>query len=466
MTSRLLRGDVLSFARHYHGLKFHALLCDAPYHLYSIADRFGADNAVPANGDVYARSSRGFMGKHWDGGDVAMNPEIWRALAAHLLPGAFLMVFAGTLNDDLISVSLRQAGLVKFHKAIYWGYGSGFPKATRIDTQIDRAAGANGFTDISQPVTSLARTWAGHRYGLQALKPAAETILIFRKPYEGLPVDSIVQHGAGALNVEAGRIGTETVKTNAGQKFPNLYGTYAEAEESERMGRWPANLLLSHSPDCARVGETRVAGYVINRFTDGLKPFGGGAGHSYESEQMPDEIVTVWRCADDCPVRCLGEQSGDLTSGDLKSNKTVSGFLKYNGERTLMERDGDSGTAARFFFNADYTYEQLESANPVRYEAKAASGEREAGLDERSSHPTHKPIALTRYLSSLLLPPVTYAPRRILIPFAGVASEMIGAMRAGWEEIVGVESEAEYVAIGKARLHYWAGVGVQQELFG
>jgi len=48
-----------------------------------------------------------------------------------------------------------------------------------------------------------------------------------------------------------------------------------------------------------------------------------------------------------------------------------------------------------------------------------------------------------------------YAPRRILVPFSGSGSEMIGAHLAGWEEIVGIENEVEYVEIARARLTYW-----------
>ena len=32
---------------------------------------------------------------------------------------------------------------------------------------------------------------------------------------------------------------------------------------------------------------------------------------------------------------------------------------------------------------------------------------------------------------------------------------MIGAFQAGWDEIVGVEREREYVTLGRARLDYW-----------
>ena len=73
----------------------------------------------------------------------------------------------------------------------------------------------------------------------------------------------------------------------------------------------------------------------------------------------------------------------------------------------------------------------------------------------RCSHPTVKPIALAKYLATLLLPPPEYAPRRLLIPFGGVGSEAIGAMLAGWDEIVVVEQSEEYCQIAAARIKWW-----------
>ena len=72
-----------------------------------------------------------------------------------------------------------------------------------------------------------------------------------------------------------------------------------------------------------------------------------------------------------------------------------------------------------------------------------------------------KPIDLTRWLATLLLPPSEYLPRRILIPFAGSGSECIGAHLAGWEEIVGIEREREYVEIAKARAEHWQPVQLE-----
>ena len=73
----------------------------------------------------------------------------------------------------------------------------------------------------------------------------------------------------------------------------------------------------------------------------------------------------------------------------------------------------------------------------------------------RNNHPCCKPIALTQWLATLLLPPDAYAPRRILIPFGGVASEGIGAALAGWDHITLVEMSDDYCDIARARLAWW-----------
>lgn len=96
---------------------------------------------------------------------------------------------------------------------------------------------------------------------------------------------------------------------------------------------------------------------------------------------------------------------------------------------------------------------------------KASTKERNEGLPDgmTNSHSTVKPVALARYLASLLLPPKrTDRPRRILVPFSGVGSEMIGAILAGWDEVVGIENGGGdpavaqcHVGIANKRLQYW-----------
>jgi len=432
--------DVMDFCRDYRGEKFHALLCDPPYEL-------------------------GFMGKKWDRCGIAFDPGTWAALAEHLHPGAFGMAFASSRGWHRLACAIEDAGL-RIHPSIFgWVSGSGFPKATRIDTQIDKAAGAVGTpgnyvpnmknavygdamgggrsTTSYQPATSLAKAWAGHRYGLQAMKPALEPIIVFQKPYEGKPVESIVETGAGALRIDGARIPTEDkwhgADCDSGPSVALSGGACGSLNNmrsaSDPEGRWPANFYL------------------------------------------------------DGTARRLGEQSGKLTSGADPTrrgpDKFRSTYQPYGGQRECVARRGaNSGTAARFFFNVN---RQIDEADPVMYCAKASRKERDAGLAEvgltgfnaspreydgsvhgevrvRNPHPTVKPIDLTRWLATLLLPPSEYLPRRILVPFAGSGAEMIGAHLAGWEEVVGIEREAEYVEIAEARIDHWCNRAEQLQL--
>ncbi len=105
------------------------------------------------------------------------------------------------------------------------------------------------------------------------------------------------------------------------------------------------------------------------------------------------------------------------------------------------------------------------------YTAKVSTAERQAGMgDEINDHPTLKPQDLIRYLATLLLPPARAdgAPRRLLVPFSGAGSEMIGALQAGWEDVQGVEQQPAYQAIAERRIRHagfpvTAGAGIPQK---
>lgn len=425
------QGNAVEWTRNYKGEPFHALLCDPPYHLTSIVKRFGNDGAAPAQfgtDGAFARASKGFMGKQWDGGDVAFDPETWAAFGDILYPGAFGMAFASSRGWHRLAVAIEDAGFV-IHPSIFgWCYGSGFPKATRVNH--------------GDPHTE---TFAGHRYGLQALKPALEPIIVFQKPYEGRPVDNITTTGAGVLNIDAGRIGTDLDDPNIREHAVDDTGKSWFSGQREQphgisSGRWPANFYL-----------------------------------------------------DSAAAELLDAQVGPLTSnsGNMTKANGKQGYMK--GWRPIETHGiSDSGGASRFFFRVN---EQLDEADPVRYCAKASRTERDAGLDgmplielkthgemgiddsgeshnttgqkpalAHNPHPTVKPLSLARYLATLLLPPGEYAPRRLFVPFAGVASECIGAMQAGWDAVTGVELTEEYVPLARARVEYWRKQGVQMKM--
>ncbi|HEY8325838.1 MAG TPA: site-specific DNA-methyltransferase, partial [Ktedonobacterales bacterium] len=62
-------------------------------------------------------------------------------------------------------------------------------------------------------------------------------------------------------------------------------------------------------------------------------------------------------------------------------------------------------------------------------------------------HPTVKPLALMSWLITLITPPGGI----VLDPFAGSGSTLCAAKAGGWRYL-GIEREAEYVAIAEARL--------------
>ena len=527
----IIQADILTFCESYEGEPFHAVLCDPPYGLNEAELDIAAVLADWLADREHTPKGAGFMGREWD--SFLPGPHIWRAIRAVCHPGAFLFAFGGTRTADLLGLALRLAGWEK-RDEIDWIYGSGFPKNQNISKAIDRTAKAerpvvgtkkhqpkfdakgfayrekdNGYNskaretfDVTTSATDMAQTWDG--YGT-ALKPAHEPILVFRNPLRGTYAQNCTRHGAGALNIAGGRIGMEGIRTSprsdALHTASASLGTNwsGDVDQSERTGRWPANLILQHSPTCEPIGARRVRGSKGEAdYRPGAAaaiPAGCAGGTIKTGRHHADadgyETIAAWDCAPDCPVAAIGRQSGETTEGSGGIGLgTGRGAGMFGMGSTNQSRYPGTGTAARFFFQADWMLDRLEQADPVAYFAKSSRSEREAGLDprqiallgleeqgestindgraksidnpyqrgettRRNIHPTLKPLSLCRYLATLLLPPDAYAPRRLLVPFAGVGSEMIGAELAGWEDVVGVELEEEHVKIGEARLAYW-----------
>lgn len=131
-----LLADAVQWAKDYTGEKFHALLCDPPYHLTSGMTKPRPDLANYDNGkgNPYARvqSRGGFMNQQWDGGNVAFRPETWAAFANVLHDGAFGFAFASSRGWHRLAVAIEDAGLVIHPSLFGWSQGSGFPKASRV----------------------------------------------------------------------------------------------------------------------------------------------------------------------------------------------------------------------------------------------------------------------------------------------------------------------------------------------
>lgn len=98
----LYNGDMLEILKTLPENSIDTCICDPPYHLTSIVKRFGSKNAAPAKygtDGAFSRTSQGFMGQSWDGGDIAFRPETWAAVYRVLKPGAYLLAFGGCYDD-------------------------------------------------------------------------------------------------------------------------------------------------------------------------------------------------------------------------------------------------------------------------------------------------------------------------------------------------------------------------------
>lgn len=405
---RVTQGDCVEVLRARTGPLFDAVVTDPPYHLTSIVERFGKSGAAPAQhgtDGAFVRASRGFMGKEWDGGDVAFRPETWRAVFDQLKPGAHLVAFSGTRTYHRMAVAIEDAGF-EIRDQLAWAYGSGFPKSLDVSKAIDKAAGVEfssrpasgvGFMGADGPGgynptinrldqvgerTPEAAQWSG--WGT-ALKPAWEPICLARKPLgERTVAANVLAHGTGGINIDGCRIEGERVTTGNGSTnaiYGDLSYTAGQKWESHNAGRFPANLLHDGSAEVEALFPTT----------------GGGAFPSSRG-------------------------GGGISTGG------------HSGQTEVEARQLDSGSAARFFYSA--------KAGP---------------LDRLGSeHPTVKPVDLMRWLCRLITPPGGV----ILDPFAGSGTTGIAALAEGFSAEL-IDLEADHVADIESKLAHLRGEGAR-----
>jgi hypothetical protein len=381
-----------------------------------------------------------FMGKEWDSdkggrdGWIKWMTEVMREVHRVLKPGAHGLVWAIPRTSHWTATALEDAGF-EVRDVVTHLFGSGFPKSHDISKAIDKAAGAErevlGHMDVGpnisgskftrgdgravvpitgEPSTDSAKQWQG--WGT-ALKPASEHWILVRKPCsEKTVAANVLKHGTGALNIDASRIETtdswsrkESVassevmvsKTKDMSTRSDIMYRNKSAASMSAQGRFPANLVFSHSDHC-----------------------------------------TDDQCDIECAIQALDEQS--LAGGMHSAGKARNGGAKQKNDGALFgvgnhlgngTRLGDSGGASRFF-----------------YCAKISTSERNAGMGEAiNNHPTVKPKKLMSYLIRMITPPGGV----VLDPFMGSGSTLISAKECGFK-FVGVEQDNNYVQISMKRL--------------
>ena len=117
-------------------------------------------------------------------------------------------------------------------------------------------------------------------------------------------------------------------------------------------------------------------------------------------------------------ARALDRHSGVTSVTGRRSERSRAAIVagtKWGNKNHKSVEYLDSGCASRFYYCP-------KVKGPAR------------------KHPTQKPEPLTEWLGRLLF----IEGDRLLVPYAGVGSEIVGAQRAGWAEILGIEQSADY----------------------
>lgn len=135
------------------GVIVQSIVTDPPYHLTSIVKRFGGEDAAPAKvgkTGAYARAARGFMGKQWDGGDIAFQVATWQLCFDLLPPGGHLIAFSGTRTYHRMACAIEDAGF-EIRDQIGWLYGTGFPKSHDVAKELDKRGGGMARSRDTRP---------------------------------------------------------------------------------------------------------------------------------------------------------------------------------------------------------------------------------------------------------------------------------------------------------------------------
>ena len=127
------------------------------------------------------------------------------------------------------------------------------------------------------------------------------------------------------------------------------------------------------------------------------------------------------------------------------------------GPRNAFGPRGDAGSAARFFYCAKASKED-RNEGLEGFEGLAVGDGRKVAADNayqrgktlrQNTHPTVKPTDLMRYLCRLVTP----SGGIVLDPYLGSGSTGKAAVLDGFQ-FIGIEREAEYVALAEARIDF------------
>jgi hypothetical protein len=392
--------------------------------------------------------------------------------------GGYCIMFGIDRQLPMFQYYAIKAGF-QIRQSMYWYSISGFPKASDLSKNLDKNAnsfvkgkptknsrkgieGESGNYSHSKevternPQTDLAKKYEGYKYSIAPLKQTCETIMVFQKPYKtGSCLHDTLAYENGdetcacfAWNIDGGRVPmSENDKDMLDAKSSKNPTDNYNGKDHQKYGDFALNIATPPNEQ-----------------------------GRYPSQTFCDSSI----------AERLDEQSGLSKGSDKPRNrKNTSEFFGIPNIKENANEYSDVGGCSKILHKCDYENGEMDL---YVYAPKVSKNERNAGCDEleekvggslnfrnpsatgrsedapsvesmggltmpsKNNHPTLKPISLSYRVLKLFKTP---NPQKIVYPFAGVQSEVIGGYKAGFTDFSGCELNAEYVDIGNVRFEHW-----------
>jgi DNA modification methylase len=423
-----------------------------------------------------------FMGKRWDY-DVP-SVEIWAECLRVLKPGGHLLAFAGTRTQHRMAVRIEDAGF-EIRDMIAWVYGSGFPKSLDVSKAIDkldateaRQARRFKFTEwmrstglTAKRIDDLTGTCMGNHYTTHPTQPAIATREHLEALRDHIPFE--VPGWVEAL-VDERTVESENFKRREVVGVAEMRDTSevriavtASADDYDATARREV-AITAPATDAAHQwqGWGTALKPALEPITVARKPLAGTVAENVLAHGTGALNIDGCRveAADGDEVVTFDRHAGDRDRDQYRTG-TVGNARPSDAGRwpANLIHDGSEepaallGDSARFFYCAKASRkdrnegcegmpQQMPKADNGAENAVSANRGSRSGPRE-NHHPTVKPTELMRYLCRLVTPPGGV----VLDPFTGSGSTGKAAILEGFR-FIGIEREAEYVEIARARI--------------
>lgn len=453
----IVQSDSLEFLKSIKDYENDIIYADPPYAL-------GSEIIVRPDGKIDYKKASDFMNK-WDMPTGAYWEHWFIEAYRTLKHGGYLLMFGMDRQLLLFKYYAHLAGFQE-QQSIYWYYISNFPKATDLSKMIDKNAGAKRVgtgqvkkhsqkgvkvaeerdevgagafgkervEEITEPATELAKKYEGYKYSISPLKQTCETVMVFKKPNKTRSVlhDTLAYENGddtitvSALNIDGNRVGTDKINIHDAP-----VGTFAGGEPNrgsdtesyrEVEGRYPAQTFIDSQVAEKLDRQSGLRKSTQTKISDERK--NNGNSMFLDGKHTPDNSYTdIGGCS-----KILHKCDYEQIDFDL--------FI-YQSKVSAKERNAGLDTFEDLKFNSDVPIPQRAERpfNPIK-----------------NNHPTLKPLSLNEKVLRLFKTPNS---QRICYPFAGAGSEIIGGIKAGFDNWTACELNQDYIDIANARIEYW-----------